>query len=224
MDKALSTSEIDIVRTHLSSVLVKQSDRITLSETYQALKDKFPGSQENIFVAALNKAIKDNKLPGLTIVRGRYGGIRLEKPTFTSIYKPAVSPELKQEDTVSEDYNAPDVEEVEGPANEELYDEMKEIIDTSTKPVVAVVESKVKPTWGGPPLPVKKDLWMNGRHYQLTQSTNEIKTLLEMVLEVKEDPEGAIKFDGQTYSCSDLAMEFFDKFLFYFHGASLVIE
>ena len=85
MDKILSSSEIDIVRTHLSSVLVKQSDRITLSETYQALKDKFPGSPENVFIPALNKAIKDNKLPGLTIVRGRYGGIRLDKDTPVAV-------------------------------------------------------------------------------------------------------------------------------------------
>ncbi|HVI41830.1 MAG TPA: hypothetical protein VM577_14350 [Anaerovoracaceae bacterium] len=218
MEKSLSSSEIDIVRTHLSSVLVKESDRITLPETYHALKDKFPGAVENIFIGQLNKAIKENKLPGMTIVRGRYGGIRLEKPGLKPVVPTIKPPVVEKEITI----DIPDVEVVEEPPNEELYKEMKELIETSTKPVV--VESKVKTSWGASPAPTKKDLWMNGRHYQIPHTINEVKDLLEKVLEVKEDPEGAIKFDGQTYSCSELAMEFFDRFLFYFYGAHLVIE
>lgn len=237
MDK-FSSSEIEIVRSYLATTLSKQK-RITVSDTFAALKDKFGPVDQPVFGRVLSAAIKDGKLSGLKIGRGRYGGIRLDdgsveeqevipaplgpKPPAIIFVTPRTKPlaevtasdiprGMSAEDVANDLPGVNDASEIE--ASVPIVEEPKRIL----------APAKTTPSWIVPKETKKLDLWIKDQHYRIPHSFSDVSSLLTNVLEAKEDAEGSIKFNEMNYACPESSLAFLDKFLFYFYGASQAVD
>lgn len=211
MEKVLSVPDLESIKTYIHSWL-SSHDRITTSDVYLNVKGKLVSQyDEAAFRVQLSKAIKDGRLGSLTIVRGPYGGIKLavSKPVviINQASLEAVKPIVK---ALKEAATVQDVTT----DNEEVYQEVAQALP---KPYFSIPTPIVKVA---PPPVVKHALYLKGTKYEVPHTINEIKTLINNVLELVEDSDGAFEFDGIKYACSDEQLKFLDKFLFFFYGAS----
>ena len=215
MEKVLSVPDLESIKTYIHSFLATH-DRITTIDVYQNVKANLAAQyDESIFRVQLSKAIKDGKLGNLTIVRGPYGGIKLavSKPIAVTINKDSLEVSKNLVKALKE---APTVEDVTD--NEETYQEVAKALNP--KPYFSSPTPVVKLAL--PPV-VKHALYLKGTKFEVPHTVNEIRTLLNNVMELKEDTEGLVEFEGIKYTCTEEQLGFLDRFVFFFYGASYTI-
>lgn len=215
MEKILSVSDLESIKTYIHSFLATH-DRIITSDVYQNIKANLTAQyDEAVFKVQLSKAIKDGKLGNLTIVRGPHGGIKLAvtKPVTVTINKDSLETSKNIVKTLKE---VPTVEDVTVTDNEEVYQKVSQEL----KPYFLSPTPVIKPA--SAPI-VKHSIYLNGRKFEVPHTINEVRTLLNNVMELKEDTDGLVEFEGIKYTCTEDQLGFLDRFLFFFYGASYVV-
>lgn len=228
LEKFFSEEEIFKISEFINSEL-KTKNRIKSPEVYlhfQFIKTKM---NQISFCSLLSGSIKLDKFPGIEIKRGRYGGIRLKKPSKTikaqqPIVKARLEPALPPKVAVA-------MQEIQNPKEVDKIEKVEQILppplDTvnengKSADVTRVIKQVKQSSWKT----VKKNnLFIDNQEYVSTLSNMQFKTIIERVLELPQSTENVrIKFGEKTYTCSDEQAKLLDKLIFYCFGAQIVIN
>lgn len=218
LEKFFSEEEILKISEFINSEL-KTKNRIKSPEVYlhfQFVKTKM---NQISFCSLLSGSIKLDKFPGIEIKRGRYGGIRLKKPSKTiRAQQPIVKahPEPPKAVVVKDVDKIEKVEQILPPPLDTVNENDKSV--DLTRVVKQVKQSHWKTV-------KKNNLFIDNQEYISTLSNTQFKTIVERVLELPQSTENIrIKFGEKTYACSDEQAKLLDKLIFYCFGAQIVIN
>jgi len=245
--KIFTSSDSQIVQKYLLSTLTNFEKRVKRSDVFVAISDKISTKMEQAeFCEALSKSIRDGKIAGFEVVRGKHGGVRLVDPASAKLSlnhselaekaeaaptEEVVVPPSNDEDTAAAEAELELLKMKKGFAGEKdkkwLEDKEKKPEfpgSLNKKPKTEQIVPEAKPYLQNRPLTTlytSKWLWINDSRYSVQMTISVIERFITHVMRAKIDSEGPIVFNGKKYSGDEQLLH---RFLTEFVGARVDVS
>ncbi len=232
-ENRFTSNDLQIVQEHLLSTLTNFEKRIKRSDVFDSISDKISKMERTEFCEALSRSIKDKKITGFEIVRGKHGGVRLNRDRARHRIDPASAKLSLSHSELAEEVVAPSDDEGVAAAEAELLKMKKGFINEKNKPEfrnslkkpkTEQTVNEVKPYLQSRPLTTlhtSKWLWINDSRYSVQMTTSVIECFIINVMRAKIDPEGSIVFNSKKYSGDEQLLH---RFLIEFVGARVDVS